>query len=255
MPVAPFSIPFSQLAVNDLRDRLRRTRWLDEIPGSAWTYGFDRQSLQDICSYWTDHFVWKDQVDRLSALHHYRYRSNGTAIHFIHERGKGPDPIPLILTHGWPGSFVEMMAIIPLLTDPAAHGGDPADSFDVVVPSLPGFGFSDSGFSDSTSGGMNIFCVADLWVRLMDELGYTRFAAQGGDLGAGVTTALGLHHADRIIGIHLNFIRDRTGPIYSLERSWNQSRNNSSPMRADGRKRAELTHTFSERALKPRLMA
>jgi pimeloyl-ACP methyl ester carboxylesterase len=202
MPVDSFSIPFSPHAVDDLRDRLRRTRWLDEIPESAWTYGFDRQSLRDICEYWRDHFDWEGQVKRLSAMHHYRYLSHDTTIHFIHERGKGPDPIPLILTHGWPGSFVEMEAIIPLLTDPAAHGGDPADSFDIVAPSLPGFGFS----SLPQNGGMNAFRVADLWVRLMDELGYSRFGAQGGDLGAGVSTALGLRHADHLVGIHLNFV-------------------------------------------------
>jgi pimeloyl-ACP methyl ester carboxylesterase len=202
MPIVPFSIPFSQLAVDDLCDRLRRTRWLDEIPGSAWTYGFDRQFLLEICDYWMNHFVWEDQVKRLSEFHHHQYLSNGTATHFIYERGRGPDPIPLILTHGWPGSFVEMAAIIPLLTDPAAHGSDSADSFDVVVPSLPGFGFS----TLPSGGGMNAFRIADLWVKLMDQLGYSRFAAQGGDLGAGVSTALGLHHADRILGIHLNFV-------------------------------------------------
>jgi pimeloyl-ACP methyl ester carboxylesterase len=202
MPVDSFSIPFSQLAVDDLRDRLLRTRWLDEPAGSAWTYGVDREFLRDICEYWRDHFNWESQVKRLSALHHYRYLANGTAIHFIYERGKGADPMPLILTHGWPGSFIEMEAIIPLLTDPAAHGGDSADCFDVIVPSLPGFGFSQL----SPGGGANAFRVADLWAGLMKELGYSRFGAQGGDLGASVSTALGLRYPDRVSGIHLNFI-------------------------------------------------
>jgi pimeloyl-ACP methyl ester carboxylesterase len=201
MTVVPFSLPFSHPAVEDLRDRLRRTRWFDDVAGSAWAYGFDRRFLQDICAYWRDVFEWKAQVDRLSSLHHYRLVSDGVAVHFIHERGKGPNPVPLILTHGWPGSFLEMIDIIPLLTDPAAHGGDARDSFDVIVPSLPGFGYSDCSVS-----GMNAFRIADLWVQLMDQLGYSRFAAQGGDLGAGVSTALGLRHPDRIIGIHLNFI-------------------------------------------------
>ena len=202
MTVKPFSIPFSQPAVDDLCNRLVRTRWPDDEPDSAWEYGFDLGLLQEICSYWRNQFDWKAQVERLSVLHHYQFTSDGIGIHFIHERGKGPAPIPLILTHGWPGSFLEMMRIIPLLTDPAAHGGDASDSFDVVVPSMPGYGFSDR----SVSRGMNTFRIADLWAELMNELGYNRFAAQGGDFGAGVSTILGLRHAHRTMGVHLNYI-------------------------------------------------
>jgi pimeloyl-ACP methyl ester carboxylesterase len=149
-----------------------------------------------------DRFDWNSQVQRLSTFHHYRCELTGLGIHFIHERGNGPAPMPLILTHGWPGSFLEMLRIIPLLTDPAAHGGAAADAFDVVVPSLPGFGYSDR----PAQPGMNAFRVAELWVDLMAELGYPRFAAQAGDIGAGVGTALGLRHADHVIGIHLNFV-------------------------------------------------
>ncbi len=202
MALESFVIPFSQRAVDDLRDRLERTRWVDEVPGSNWEYGFDLPFLQEICGYWRDRFDWKAQVERLSMAHHYRYASEGIGIHFIHERGKGPAPMPLILTHGWPGSFVEMMRIIPLLIDPGSHGGDPSDSFDVVIPSLPGYGFSDR----PVRRGMNTFRIAELWAALMEELGYRRFAAQGGDLGAGVSTILGLRHAHRMIGIHLNYI-------------------------------------------------
>jgi pimeloyl-ACP methyl ester carboxylesterase len=202
MALEQFSLPFSQSAVEDLRDRLQRTRWPDEIPGSDWAYGFDLGFLRDICGYWISQFDWASQLERLSRIKHYRYTSDGLGIHFIHERGKGPAPIPLILTHGWPGSFLEMRKILPLLTDPASHGGDPADSFDVVVPSLPGYGFSDR----PTRSGMNVMRIADLWAGLMNELGYGRFGAQGGDIGAGVSTALGLRHADRILGIHLSFI-------------------------------------------------
>jgi len=202
MPLEPFSIPFSHEAVDDLRDRLVRTRWPDEIPGSGWEYGFDLRFLQGICDHWRERFDWKAQVEKLSTLHHCRYVSDGIGIHFIHERGKGPAPIPIILTHGWPGSFLEMMRIIPLLTDPASHGADHADSFDVVVPSLPGYGFSDR----PTCRGMNLFRTAELWTGIMEELGYARFAAQGGDLGAGVSTILGLRHGHRMIGIHLNYI-------------------------------------------------
>ena len=199
--VMPFSVPFSESDLEDLQDRLGRIRWPDDAPGS-WEYGFDRRFLQQICAYWRNHFDWKLQVNRLSAFHHYRYESPGLGIHFIHERGNGPSPIPLLLTHGWPGSFIEMLRIIPLLTDPAANGGDATDVFDVVVPSLPGFGFSDR----PVRGGMNTSRVADLWAELMTELGYDRFAAQGGDIGAGVSTMLGLRYPQRIIGVHLNYI-------------------------------------------------
>jgi pimeloyl-ACP methyl ester carboxylesterase len=200
--VERFAIPYSSSSVEDLRNRLQRTRWPDEIPNSNWTYGFDLNFLADLCSYWSDHFDWKAQVDRISAFNHFKFQADEGKIHFIHEKGKGPSPIPIILTHGWPGSFAEMLEIIPLLTDPAAHGFDTADSFDVIVPSLPGFGFSDR----PAKGGMNAFRVAQIWVELMDALGYDRFAAQGGDLGAGVSTALGLRHSEHMVGIHLNFI-------------------------------------------------
>ena len=162
--------------------------------------------LRQICEYWRDRFDWKAQVERFSAFHHYRYSSEDLGIHFIYERGKGPAPIPLILTHGWPGSFVEMMRIIPLLTDPASYGGSSSDAFDVVIPSLPGYGFSDR----PAATGVNVFRVAELWTGLMNELGYKRFAAQGGDLGAGVSTALGLRHPDRDHGssseLHSRFL-------------------------------------------------
>jgi pimeloyl-ACP methyl ester carboxylesterase len=202
MPVEPFSLPFSQHAVDDLRDRLERTRWLDEIPDAVWEYGFDRSFLKDLCSYWKLQFDWKAELDKASALHHYRFTTGDAGVHFIHERGNGPSPMPILLTHGWPGSFLEMTKLIPLLSDPASHGGDATDAFDVVVPSMPGYGFSDR----PVTRGVNTFRIAELWTQLMDELGYDRFAAQGGDFGAGVSTILGLRHSQRIIGIHLNYI-------------------------------------------------
>jgi len=202
MSVAPFSLPFSQSAVDDLRSRLRQTRWPDEIHSAPWEYGCDLTFLREICRYWSDRFDWKTQLDRLSAFPHFRAELDGLGIHFLHVRGKGPAPMPLIVTHGWPGSFIEMLRLVPLLADPAAAGGDPADAFDVVVPSLPGFGYSDR----PERPGMNAFRVAGLWTKLMSELGYSRFGAQGGDIGAGVSTALGLRHPDRIVGLHLNFV-------------------------------------------------
>src|ERR1035441_3873983 len=192
MAVERFSLPFSQHALDDLIDRLRRTRWPDQIPRSEWEYGFDLAFLQDICQYWVSGFDWPAQLESIARLPHYRFTSHGIGIHFIHVRSPNAAATPLILTHGWPGSFVEMLRIIPLLTD----------SFDIVVPSLPGYGFSDRPIRP----GMNAFRIAELWVELMGELGYSEFGTQGGDLGAGVATALGLRHPERTLGIHLNFI-------------------------------------------------
>jgi len=200
MAIQEFQLPYSESAVQDLRERLARTRWPDTIPGSGWDCGVSLDYMKELCRYWKDEFDWKRQIQKMSVFHHYRYTSPGAGIHFIHERGKGPAPIPLILTHGWPSSFLEMLKIIPRLADPASYGGNPADAFDVIVPSLPGYGFSDR----PNESGVNTFRIADLWTELMKELGYGRFAAQGGDWGADVTTLLGLRYPERVIGIHLN---------------------------------------------------
>ena len=206
-----FVPPYSQAAVNDLRLRLRQTRWPETVSGAGSSPGVDREFLEDLCSYWMNTFDWKAQLDLISSFHHYRYRAKEGFVHFIHEKGTGPSPMPLILTHGWPGSFLEMLKILPLLTDPAAHGHDAADSFDVVIPSLPGFGYSEK----PAQLGMNFFRIAEIWVELMGALGYEKFAAQGGDFGAGVSTALGLRHSERIIGIHLNYIPGSYRPYLS----------------------------------------
>lgn len=200
MAIERFPIPDYKLAIEDLSERLRRTRWPKEASGSGWKHGVDETFLQKLCTYWRDGFDWDAQVERFSKFHHFRHVLDGIGIHFIHERGRGPTPIPLIVTHGWPGSFLEMLDIIPLLTDPEAYGADAADSFDVVVPSMPGYGFSDQ------PDGVNTFRIAELWVGLMKELGYERFAAQGGDFGANVSTILGLRHSKHVLGIHLNYI-------------------------------------------------
>src|SRR5215469_10543241 len=155
-----FLPPFSHPAVDDLRARLQQTRWPETAVGEGtFSLGVNRDFLVDLCRYWIETFDWRSQLDRLAAFHHFRYRAREGYIHFIHERGRGPSPIPLILTHGWPGSFLEMLKILPLLTDPAAYGQDAADSFDVVIPSLPGFGYSDQ----PQHPGMNFFRVAEIW--------------------------------------------------------------------------------------------
>lgn len=212
MQIEPFSPQYAVPAMEDLRQRLRQTRWPDTVAHSGWEYGVDLGFLKEICRFWCDEFDWARQIERVAALHHYRAAAHGLEIHLIHERGKGPNPIPLILTHGWPGSFLEMLKILPLLTDPAGHGADAADSFDVVVPSLPGFGYS-----GKPGRGINVFAIAGLWADLMSALGYKRFAAQGGDLGAGVSTVLGLRYPERVLGIHLNFIPGSYRPFLAPE--------------------------------------
>jgi len=199
MDVQPFEIRIPEAKLHDLKDRLARTRWIDEIIASRWAYGAELSYLRELVNYWKEDFDWRAQEQNINSFANFRVEVGGVAIHFIHERGKGPTPLPLILTHGWPGSFVELLKLIPLLTDP---GGDGSDAFDVVIPSMPGFGFSDR----PNQTGMNVWRIADLWAELMFVLGYKRFGAHGGDFGAGVSTALGLKHQERLNGIHLNYI-------------------------------------------------
>lgn len=203
MDVRPFEIAVEQAVLDDLQARLNLTRWPDEVAGSGWGYGSNLDYMKELVEYWRTGFDWRAQERQLNAFNHCRSRVDGLDIHFIHERGVGPAPMPLVITHGWPSCFFEMTKIIPLLADPGSYGGDPADAFDVVAPSLPGYGFSQA----SNEPGMQVQKVADLWAKLMTEnLGYPRFAAQGGDIGAGVTARLGYGHSDLLYGIHLTSV-------------------------------------------------
>ena len=205
MSVSRMAIHLPDSLLADLNRRLDATRWPDEIEGAGWSQGTDLAYMRALAAYWRQGFDWRRQEAALNALPQVRVAVDGLRIHAVHIRGRGPKPLPLVITHGWPGSFVEMVKIVPLLTDPAAHGGSADDAFDVVVPSLPGYGFSDR----PGARGMNPRRIAGLWVKLMAALGYERFAAQGGDWGSAVSSALGLDHADRVLGIHLNFIVGR----------------------------------------------
>jgi pimeloyl-ACP methyl ester carboxylesterase len=158
--------------------------------------------LQRLTEYWQNWFDWRAQERRLNALPQFMVTVDGQEVHFVHQQGSGPTPLPLILTHGWPGSFAEMEQVIPLLADPQAHGGDPADAFHVVVPSLPGYGFSPA----PAIPGVSSRRIAHLWRGLMANLGYTRFALQGGDIGAGVSVWTARLFPERVVGLHLNFI-------------------------------------------------
>jgi pimeloyl-ACP methyl ester carboxylesterase len=209
--IRPFTLTVPQSVLDDLHERLRRTRWPGEITASGWTYGSDLAYMKDLVAYWLDGYDWRRHEAALNRLPQFVAPVDGLDIHFVHVRGVGPNPLPLLISHGWPGSFSEMAAVIRPLADPAAHGGDPADAFDVVVPSLPGYGFS----APATEPGMTPRTIARVFASLMtDVLGYRRFGAQGGDWGAVITAALGYDHPDRVAGIHLNMlgVRPNTGP-------------------------------------------
>lgn len=206
--VRPFTIDFPDSALEDLRRRLLGTRWPAEFQAEAWRYGPPIAYMKEFVGYWIDSYDWRAQEARLNRLAHFHTEVCGRKIHFIHVQGRGPDPMPIVITHGWPGSFVELMNVIELLADPAAHGGDPGDAFTVIAPSMPGYGFSDQPSEPGTS----VFVIADLWAQLMTQLGYTKFAVQGGDWGSWVSAATALRHADRIIGLHLNYLSTRFRP-------------------------------------------
>jgi len=200
MSATAFKVRVPTSALRDLRTRLATTRWPSDLQGAGWEAGTNLAWLQQLVVHWRDRFDWPAQEAAINGFSHFRADIQGQGVHFIHEHGQGPDPMPIVLTHGWPDSFLRMLKLIPLLTDPAAHGGDAADSFDVVVPSLPGFGFSDAPRSRS----LGVDDVADLFAELMTRvLGYRRFAAHGGDIGSGVTEMLARRHGTSMVGIHL----------------------------------------------------
>ena len=199
MNIQPFKVNISQATLDDLHERLARTRWPDEVDEAGWDYGTNLTYLKSLVAYWQHQFDWRTQEAKLNQFAHFKVDLDGLGLHFIHERGKGPHPMPIILTHGWPDSFYRMYKIIPMLTDPTSSGGSPSDSFDVIVPSLPGFGFS-----DRPRRPLTLAQTAEMWTRLMrDVLGYQRYAAAGGDFGSGITQLLALAHPESVTGIHV----------------------------------------------------
>ncbi len=196
-----FVIDVPPAVLNDLDERLARTRWPDQPSGTAWAYGADTVYLRELVAYWRSDFAWSKQQARLNEFEHYRALVSGMKIHFVHARSRDRDAIPLLLLHGWPSSFVQMLDVIPLLVDPAAHGLPSAPSFHVVVASLPGFGFSDI----PTRTGVGFATSADLMAELMhDALGYTTYGLRGSDLGASVVRQIALRHPEQVLGIHLS---------------------------------------------------
>lgn len=197
-----FAIHIDDLQIEDLKRRLLSTRWPSSIDASSWHDGASLSFMRRLVAYWEGEFNWRSVESRLNSLPQFKTKLDDLDVHFVHVGGVGPAPFPLIMTHGWPGSFFEMEEILPLLTDPGSHGGDPADAFHVVVPSLPGYCFSQA----PISSGFGTFEIAALWKNLMHGLGYDRFGAQGGDIGAGVSTWLAYRYPENVAGLHLNFI-------------------------------------------------
>ncbi|GFZ30152.1 multidrug MFS transporter [Clostridium zeae] len=203
MTIERFNIKVSDEVLEDLKYRLNHARFPEQLEGIGFERGTDLNYLKSLVDYWKEDFDWRAQEEELNRFSQFHCDVDGIDIHFIHERGKGPNPIPIILTHGWPDSFLRYKKLIPMLTDPASYGGNPDESFDVIVPSVPNFGFS----SQPKHGGMNNSQVSELWAKLMTEkLGYSKFAAAGGDIGSGVTRYLALNHPELLIGIHLTDI-------------------------------------------------
>ncbi|MBE3602419.1 epoxide hydrolase [bacterium] len=198
-----FTVAIPDNVLDDLRERLARTRFAPDFANADWTFGTEANYLKELVAYWRDRFDWRAVEREMNGYAHYRTTIDGMPIHFIHEPGKGPKPIPIIMSHGWPWTFWDLHKVIRPLADPAAHGGDARDAFDVIVPSLPGYGFS----TPLTTTGINYWNTADLWVKLMrDVLGYDKFAAQGGDWGALITAQLGHKYAQHLIGVHVHLL-------------------------------------------------
>ena len=202
MELTPFTIRIPEATLADLRARLDRVRWPDEIPGAGWQYGTDLAYLRQLVVYWRTKYDWRVHEGRLNTFQQFTVPLSEIELHFIHQPGVGPSPLPLLLLHGWPGSVWEFHKLIPLLTDPARFGGDARDAFTVIAPSLPGYGFSFRPHQPR----VNRVAMADLFAALMTVLGYHRFAAQGGDIGAQVAIRLAVAHPERLYAIHLNFI-------------------------------------------------
>ena len=198
--VRPFRIEIAQTDVDDLRDRLARTRWPDEIPGAGRAYGIPLSQTRELAEYWATGYDWRRHEARLNEFPQFTTTIDGQDIHFLHVRSSEAGAIPLLLTHGWPGSIAEFMNVIEPLVDPVKHGGKAGDAFHVVVPSIPGFGFS----GPTTEKGWDVKRVASAFVQLMSRLGYERFGAQGGDWGSSISRQIGVASPEHVIGVHLN---------------------------------------------------
>jgi len=200
--VRPFHVDIPDEALDDLRRRIAATRWPSKELVADWSQGVQLATLQELARYWTTEYDWRRAEKKLNALPQFNTEIDGLEIHFIHVKSPHADALPRIITHGWPGSVIEMLEVIGPLTDPTAHGGDAADAFDVVIPSIPGYGFS----AEPPEVGWGAGRIGQAWAELMGRLGYTRYVAQGGDQGAGITDAMARQASDGLVGVHFNFL-------------------------------------------------
>jgi pimeloyl-ACP methyl ester carboxylesterase len=198
--ITPFEIHIDQDELDDLATRIRSTRYAPELPGEPWRFGVPTEYLQRLAGYWADGYDWRAEERRINTFPQFTTSIDGQLIHFLHVESPEPGALPLLLTHGWPGSVVEFLDIIGPLTDPVAHGGDAKDAFTVVIPSLPGFGFS----SPLIEAGWTTTRIATAWAELMRRLGYDRYAVQGGDIGASVSPEVARVDAPHVVGVHVN---------------------------------------------------
>lgn len=200
--IVPFRIAVEEAALADLRDRLARTRWPDQLPDAGWDYGTEQNYLRALCEHWRTGFDWRKAEARLNGFPQFLTRVDGQRLHFYHIRSPEPDALPLLLLHGWPGSVAEFLDVLGPLSDPRSHGGNPAHAFHIVAPSLPGFGFS----GPTVRRGYGPAAMGEAFAALMARLGYDRYGVQGGDWGAVIATLMGSQVADRLVGIHLNLM-------------------------------------------------
>ncbi|WP_437312797.1 epoxide hydrolase family protein [Sorangium sp. So ce385] len=198
--IRPFRIDIPQAALDDLRDRLARTRWPDELPSAGWSYGVPLGYLKELAAYWRTTYDWRRHEARLNEHPQFTTTIDGQRIHFLHVRSPEPGALPLIVTHGWPSSVVEYLDVIGPLTDPRAHGGDPADAFHLIIPSLPGYGLS----GPTREAGWGARRIARAWAELMRRLDYPRYGAQGGDWGTWISREVGLVDPEHVLGVHTN---------------------------------------------------
>ncbi|MDG2005143.1 MAG: alpha/beta fold hydrolase [Novosphingobium sp.] len=200
--IEPFTLNIAESELDDLKRRLADTRWPDAEVVDDWTQGAPLAKVRALCDYWQNDYDWRRCETMLNGIGQYRTEIEGLGVHFLHARSPEPNALPVVITHGWPGSVMEFHKVIGPLTDPAAHGGDPADAFHVVAPSLLGYGFSDK----PTAPGFGVIKMAEMWAELMTRLGYDRWVAQGGDWGSAVTSRIGANAPDGCLGIHLNMV-------------------------------------------------
>ena len=217
--MTPFLIDVPQADLDDLRDRLARTRWPDQLPEVGWDYGIPLDYVRKLASYWRDRYDWRVHEARLNSFPQFTTTIDRQRVHFLHVRSAAPGALPLIMTHGWPGSVVEFMNVIGPLSDPAAFGGSPDDAFHLVIPSIPGYGFS----GPTRDRGWDVRRVARAWAELMSRLGYPRYGAQGGDWGSSISRELGVLVPERLAGVHLNMLfpvaRDEPADLTEVERA------------------------------------